>query len=207
MRKKDKKYIIEALLKSVNENYEKIKPLLDNEYSSQFEFLKEEICFCLICGLNQASITLTNHFFENFFKTMVQLKEVKDNEDKIPLDDKYTKAIEDYDNKNLEQIINKACSLSLITKEEKKILIELKNKYRNPYSHSEKRKIFGEEKLSGFSIGSDGFEVKEFKISDHLGVQNLIQACKAKNEAFDYFCKLNKIVLSTLERFYDKKTS
>lgn len=203
-KKKDKEDIIEQLKQNIDNNYERIKPLLDSEYSSQFELLKEEICFCLICGLNQASITLTNHFFENFFKTIVQLKMVKDNNSEIELDDKYTKAVEDYDDKNLELIINKACSLSLITKEEKKTLKELKNKYRNPYSHSEKKKIFGEDELTGFSLNSNGeFKVKEFKTSDNLPVQNLMQSLKAKDDAINYFSKLNEIVLNTLNKFYE----
>ena len=129
---------------------------------------------------------------------------VKDNNSEIELDDKYTKAVEDYDDKNLELIINKACSLSLITKEEKKTLKELKNKYRNPYSHSEKKKIFGEDELTGFSLNSNGeFKVKEFKTSDNLPVQNLMQSLKAKDDAINYFSKLNEIVLNTLNKFYE----
>jgi len=196
-------------IKKITENYDKIKFQLENIYdSSQFDFLREEICLCILYDLNQSAITLTNHFFENFFKTMLQLKLGYDkNNAELAL--MYKGVIDQYDNKNLDDIINVSCSKGLITKDQKKILKELKTKYRNSYSHASKKEIFGDDKLTGFHInpnpksGENAFsEVKEYETKYNLGIQGLFQELKAKNEAIEYFIQLDLIIRETLSNFY-----
>ncbi|KQK26116.1 hypothetical protein AR438_11080 [Chryseobacterium aquaticum] len=196
-------------IKKITENYDKIKFQLENIYdSSQFDFLREEICLCILYDLNQSAITLTNHFFENFFKTMLQLKLGYDkNNAELAL--MYKDVIDQYDNKNLDDIINVSCSKGLITKDQKKILKELKTKYRNSYSHASKKEIFGDDKLTGFHInpnpksGENAFsEVKEYETKYNLGIQGLFQELKAKNEAIEYFIQLDLIIRETLSNFY-----
>ena len=108
---------------------------------------------CILYDLSQSAITLTNHFFENFLKTIVQLKLGYNKE--ANLGDMYKNVINKYDNQNLEVMINVACSNDIITKAQKQTLKELKRKYRNPYSHSSKKEIFGDDKLIGFQINSN----------------------------------------------------
>lgn len=199
----------ENVIKKINENYENIKFQLENKYgSSQFDILREEICLCLLYDLNQSAITLTNHFFENFFKTMIQLKlgYDKDNSNLVKM---YKEVIDKYDDKNLEIIINVACSNDIISKAQKEILKDLKRKYRNPYSHSSKKEIFGDDKLIGFQVNlnpktkeSSFSEVMEFETKYNIGVQSLFQEIKAKQEALKYFIELDKIIRSTLDKFY-----
>ncbi len=197
------------VINKINENYNEIKFQLENAYgSSQFDFLREEICLCILYGLNQSAITLTNHFFENFFKTMIQLKLGYDKTN-IDLGSMYKNVIDEYDDKNLETVLNVSCSSGLITKEQKKILKELKTKYRNPYSHATKKEIFGEDKLVGFQVnpnptsGESPFsEVKEYETKYNIGVQGLFQELKAGKEAKEYFIQLDSIIRETLDKFY-----
>ena len=58
-----------------------------------------------------------------------------------------------YDHENLYQTINNVCSRGLITNDQKMILLDFKEKYRNAYSHSEKRKIFQEKKQMLIPLG------------------------------------------------------
>lgn len=199
------------VINKISENYEKIKFQLENAYnSSQFDFLREEICLCVLYDLNQSAITLTNHFFEYFFKTMLELKLCRDSESN-DLGSKHKHVIDEYDNKNLEPILNICCSHGLITKDQKKTLIQLKTNYRNPYSHATKKEIFGENKLTGFQVnlnsepGQSPFsEVKEYETKYNIGVQGLFLEIKARREATEYFIQLDSIIRDTLRNFYGR---
>ena len=72
---------------------------------------------------------------------MIQLKLGYD-KNNTDLGSMYKDVIDEYDDKNLETVLNVCCSGGLITKEQKKTLKELKTKYRNPYSHATKKEIF-----------------------------------------------------------------
>lgn len=206
----NKKKVEESVRKKIEENYEKIKFQLENKYgSSQFDIIREEICLCILYDLNQSAITLTNYFFENFFKTMIQLKLGYKEEDSN-FEDMYKDVIDEYDKKNLEDILNVACSQGLVTKVQKNTLKELKRKYRNPYSHATKKEIFGDDKLVGFHFklnpkdGESAFsEVKEFDTKYNIGIHGLFQSLKAKQEALSYFIELDGIVRLTLDKFYN----
>ena len=205
------KEIKKSVITNIDTNYEKIKSQFETPYnSSDFDFLREEICKCILFDLNQAAITLTNHFVENFLKTMLEYQEVRDNKsNNIDLATKLKESVEKYDDQNLEKNINMACSKGVITKDQKKILKKLKDKYRNPYSHSIKTKIFGNDSLKGFQINQKSdlgenliSEVKDYKISDSPQLHGLFQMFKSKGEATEYFIEFDSIVRETLDSFY-----
>ncbi|WES96499.1 hypothetical protein P2W68_16830 [Chryseobacterium arthrosphaerae] len=199
--------IKEEIVEKINVNYDKIKFQLETPYgSSDFDIIREEICKCILFDFNQAAITLTNHFTEFFMKIMLEYQEVRNNVSQdINLATKLKESVEKYDDENLERNINTACTKGIITKEQKKILKKLKDKYRNPYSHSIKTRIFEDETLKGFEISNEtGFNKKETKISDSPQLHGLFQMLKSKKEAIAYFKEFDEIVRDVLDNFYSK---
>lgn len=199
--------IKEEVVKNINSNYDKIKFQLETPYrSSDFDIIREKICKCILFDLNQAAITLTNHFTEFFMKIMLEYQEARNNMSQdINLATKLKESVEKYDDENLEKNINIACTKGIITKEQKKILKKLKDKYRNPYSHSIKTRIFGDETLKGFEISNEtGFNKIETKISDSPQLHGLFQMLKSKKEAIEYFKEFDGIVRDVLDNFYSK---
>ncbi|WP_202194942.1 hypothetical protein [Odoribacter splanchnicus] len=105
-----------------------------------------------------------------------------------------------YDNKSLNDNISAACKKGIITEEEGGKLKELKNKYRNPYSHASVKKIISEkpELVKGW-IGKFPVPEEDIKPLRNITVPSEIfseyyQADIAKKEAFPYF----KIVFGTM---------
>ncbi len=205
-----KEALIDETLKNIESYYDDIKYELETPYiSTEFDFLREEICKCLIFRQNQAAITLTNHLVEYFLKTMLEFENGLNQDNNISdLGEKFKESVEKYDNINLDKSINIACSKGIIDKEDKKELVKFKIKYRNPYSHSIKAKILGEDSLMGFSVnlnpqvGENPFsQPKEYKIKDSPQLHGLFQQIKADKEALDYFKSMDKIIRKTLMNF------
>lgn len=205
----------QEVITSIDSNYEKIKFQLENPYiSSEFDLLREEICKCILFDLNQAAITLTNHLFENFFKTMLEFQEgikVSKENKRIDIGQMFEESVKTYDNINLEKSLNIACSKGIITKEHKGVLKKLKDKYRNPYSHAIKEKIFEDDELIGVHInlkpelGENPFsKPKNYKIKYNPTLHGVFQAIKAKQEAIEYFSQLDEIIRATFKKFYNE---
>ena len=122
----------------IKNNYEVIHDIFNFQYDySVLDPIRDEICKCIICGLYQSAITLTNHLLEKSLKFCLAIKYSKsNNKDCRKLEDVFTEGINKYDNLLLEDTINRACTQHLITKEQKKVLKDFKDLFRNPYSHA-----------------------------------------------------------------------
>ena len=86
--------------------------------------IMHQICDCLIIDANIGAITLTNFFIERVLKLAIILKEGNGktyNEDK-PIDQVFKDEIDEFDDKEMEQSINKAKRICVITKEEDEII-------------------------------------------------------------------------------------
>ncbi len=103
--------------------------------------IRNEISLCLMFGLNQAAITLTNHLLENLLKTTLIAYHSKD---KFPKDSegKVADLIEmtreervKYGNMALGNCINAVRSAGLINKDQKKLLHEIRDSFRNAFGH------------------------------------------------------------------------
>jgi hypothetical protein len=113
-----------------------------------------------------------------------------------------------YDSSDLNKNINKACSLGLITKEQKKLLHKFRVDYRNAYSHSEKEKTFRKRsapmqalKMEDNKIVMD--EKSEPEIAKMIVGQGLFQAKIAEQEAPDYFIQIDNIVRHIRDKLYN----
>ncbi|MDF4204733.1 hypothetical protein PXD56_17315 [Maribacter sp. SA7] len=174
----------------------KIKPFFEDELTilDNLKEVRTEICYCIFFGLHQAAITLTNHLLEDTLKTGLLYSEygVKLLDDLNEMDTFYKEGLDKYSSLDLSGTINRSCSKGLITKPEKKILHEFRERLRNGFSHSDSRKIFKDIKVP-FYMGSFGninkepLNFKECSISDIPQFQGLAKSELAKNHSFDYF--------------------
>lgn len=178
--------------------------------------LRHEISLCIMLGMFQAAITLTNHFLESLLKNALIIKESENNLSKETdvkgrlidsLVDDFAEAIKKYDNSKLGDNINRACTLGLITKEQKKTLGELRTFFRNAYSHANKGETFGDLTVpwQGVGLEDDGLHLDQkgeplaavFPIG-----QSLIQAMQAKANAPDYFLYMDKLARQIREKLF-----
>ena len=186
---------IESGLKEYIEHFGKeiVKNLdeLNFYYKHEFIFFCEfrtiiyENLNCLLLGLYQASICMTNHLLERMLKHALIDFEMKGCY---------------IGNPAFNENISAACKKGIITEEEGGKLKELKNKYRNPYSHASVKKIISEkpELVKGW-IGKFPVPEEDSKPLRNITVPSEIfseyyQADIAKKEAFPYF----KIVFGTM---------
>jgi hypothetical protein len=213
------KIFIDDLNSHINPNYKIIKIIFNSEYGyPALDPVRDEICKCFICGLYQSTITLTNHLLEKSLKFCLGIKYSIENKNKeAELQDAFIEGINKYDNLQLEQTINAACTQRLITKEQKKDLKEFKEKFRNPYSHANKKKFRGktvkgkvvstgdlEQGLDNFfKMCFDSSLEKEIPLENIPFAQGICQIGIAKDDFYPYFRKVDEIIRHMLQRIKD----
>jgi hypothetical protein len=201
--------ISERVSKNSGHNYNRISYQYNNSYSIPgLESLREEICICLTLNLFQAAITLTNHLFENGFKTLLILYDFYQSHKSEDIIDEMGMLLDKYDNKELSKIIETAFKNNIVDEQEKTKLKDLKNKFRNPFSHAEKRKIYGQEKsiVEEFKFGDNGIyiERQEHLKANLLPYHDSFQFQKAFEESFEYFIYIDKIIRKSYLRIFKK---
>lgn len=167
--------------------------------------------------LNQAAITLTNHLLENLLKTTLiayysKDKFPKDSKDKVDdLVEMTREAREKYGEMALGDCINNVRKAGLIDKKQQNFLHEIRDAFRNAFSHADKEKIFqgGTVPIQVMSIEDDGIsaEVKKVvKLSDLVIGQGIIQAMQAEREAPWYFKNIDSLARELFDKvFNDEK--
>jgi len=201
--------IIRSRFEFINRFYPTIREVYKKDYGwPELDPLRYEICICIMFGLCQAAITLTNHLLESLLKYALIIshgKEKKQKEEEIKgrvvsaFKEKYEEGIKLYDNAGLEKNINCACTIGLISKEQKKQLHQFRERFRNAYSHSDKSKTFGKTtmpvtgvKLENGKIKSD--EKGQPEIAKFLIGQGIVQVMMAQNDAPRYFLYIDSLV-------------
>lgn len=144
--------------KNIANNKAQLEPYYNYKFHlfCQQKILVDEILDCLLIGLNQASIVLTNHLLERMLKFTLINSEIRglyvgDSDFNLKHDEAEAK----YDGKNLDYNINSAFSKGILNEEEKKELLSLKDDFRNSYSHAEIKKILKNEpqNIKGLMFG------------------------------------------------------
>lgn len=206
--------LIRSRSEFIVEFYPKVRSAYKNAYEwPELDPLRHEISICLVFGLCQAAITLTNHLLESLLKYALIIHQTKNNRptEKIgmvsSLIQHLTPARRQFGKQELSHNIDKSCSLGIITKEEKTTLHKFRIRFRNAYSHSDKDKTFGDS-----TIGVQGvrFEDNQFKVEEHeiakiaeliIG-QGLVQAKLAQNNALPYFLEIDSLVRRIMTRIF-----
>ncbi len=209
--------IIRSRIEFINRHYLSVRDAYKNHYDwPELDPLRHEISLCIIFGFCQAAITLSNHFLESLLKYALIIRHSEDNEQSeeeikgrvvTSLVEKYKEGIELYGDANLNKTINCACTLGLISKKQKKHLHEFRDRFRNAYGHSDKKKTFGESSLpvTGVKLEQDRLnidEISEPKVSELLVGQGIIQATMAQHEAPLYFLYINALAREIREKLF-----
>ncbi len=177
--------------------YEEIRESYLLEMHGKYDYLREEICKSIVFGLFQASITLTNHLLEVMLKDFLMFNYCGTLNLTSSTLIKFEEAVDKFDHLDLEETINRSCTATIISKDEKKQLKNYKNNYRNAYGHAEKKKLFGDDsiKLANFSFdNSTPIETFTVEASTFYIMHGEMQKDKALKEAIPYFLYVDTIL-------------
>ena len=188
-------------------NYISIRDNYKSEYGwPELDPIRYEICLCIVCGHFQATITLTNHLVESLLKYALIYTAFRKKKDKKKKNEIVSSLIEDmqpgiekYDSENMYNNIEQAFKIGLIDEIQKNRLHEIRKNFRNPYSHANKSKIFGESTIpvQGMEFKNDGLAMdKEMieKIKTLPFIQGITQIEHAKEFAISYFKEIDSMV-------------
>jgi hypothetical protein len=214
--------IIKSRVQFINQNYPTVREAYQNHYNwPEMDTLRHEVCLCLVFGLHQAAITLTNHLLESLLKnalivwhTKLEAKAQSSRtqhsiESFVAL---FRPARKQFSSNDLGDNINRACTAGLITKEQKKELHDIRERIRNPYSHSDKDKAFGDQRIPAQAVRiEDGKFVVEQPENPQLAgliiAHGIAQAMQAEQEAVPYFFYMDKLVRQIRAKLYDSPNS
>lgn len=214
------KLFVNELNSCIGYNYEVIRSVFNKEYGyPEFDPLRDEICKCVLCDLHQAAITLTNHLLESSLKKCLAMKHsISNKQNDIKLEDAFKEGITKFDQLDLDDTINRACTQGLITKEEKILLKKFKDEFRNPYSHATTSEVFKDTTVKGKTIFLNEGESPEnllkrifdndsdevLAVKDILPIQGLVQVVIAKQISVPYFTEVDKIIREMLSKLKPK---
>lgn len=199
--------ILRSRFRFIEENYPQIRDIYKNGYDwPELDPLRHEICLCIFFGLTQVAITLTNHFFETLFKVALISHGFLSNQQSAKPDTpsvaSFTQAVDPafqkYNPKDLSDNINRACTVGLVTKEQKKVLQKHRDDFRNAFGHADKQKTFGDStiKAQAITVSTSGFEiggVEETELARLILAHGPFQAMQANVEAIRYFLYMDGI--------------
>lgn len=197
------------------ENIEKLNPFYEHHFTllCNLNTLIYEDLNCLLLGLNQASIFTTNHLLERMLKVALMDFHLKGYYIGNPdFDMKLEEAKRLYDGKVLGETIRLAAEKCVITEDEQKELTNLKNEFRNPYSHAKAAKIIKEAPpiFTGFMVNlndatdamtkGNQIPMQQMTVPSYAFAQEH-QFELAKSKAFDYFKQIFNIMVEIDKRY------
>lgn len=140
--------LIQSRKKDICSNYPIIRKILRTPYEGDTELnpLRQEISICIVFGLYQAAITLTNHLLEKFLKIALIYKKADFTADGKTVVEKTinstAKSIKTYKKQYLGKNIEDAYNQGLLTGEERNRLNDFRHDFRNAYGHADVDKTF-----------------------------------------------------------------
>jgi hypothetical protein len=209
--------ILRARKQEMAQNYPSVRSTYQTAYElPELDPLRWEVSLCLVFGLYQAAITLTNHLLESMLKYALAYRYSLSHQPSSPpapgtatqrLVDWLAKGNALYADKDLGSNINQACSQGLITKEQKKLLHDFREAFRNAYSHSDKKKTFGQATapVTAVHVSSNKLVVdtpEEVSIADLLIGQGIFQVAHARQNALNYFLQIDAVVRHVLQQLF-----
>lgn len=220
MKKED---YLKNLNSKIHQNIDLYFEYIDREdlyYFVELKSLINENIDCLLLNNYLASINTTNHLFERFVKlSLINFYTIETDYSNIELYNQLIDKAYNFDDKTLVPVLKQFQETKLIDDGELKYLLNLKDKYRNPYAHSDTKKIVGNsESYKGkiFSI-EDGFKAlfennfaqlpfKEIEIRNYSPpLAQLNIEIMAEKNAFKYFKEVFDFILIIDERLKELK--
>lgn len=214
-----KRKVIETIVSDIHKNYETLADILETEYGfPELDPLRYEISLCLLCGFNQAAITLTNHFLESALKKfLILLESSPKTTSKCDISSTFKEATGKYAGMNLNEVINTAYDCGLIDNQEVDMLHYYRKEYRNPYSHANPKQMFTNTPLSIRIVHKDEIEgVDDFykffeepnaevNPQEFLPIQGIFEVLKSDSCSKDYFFKVDEIIRNIIIRIQENK--
>lgn len=205
--------LIQSRQKDIFENYPIIRDIYKNQYDGfpDFDPLRIEISTCIIFGLYQAAITLTNNLIETYLKRALIYKNRNLNAEGNNLVEKLSNMTAQssvvYNSNDMDKNINAACTQGIITKEDKKNLNRMREDFRNAYSHADSKKIHKEVSvpLTSVTVIDQALKIE----STDIGIiaqlpmlQGIAQVAHAKAYAKPYFQFVDALIRRTLPNIF-----
>ena len=202
---KGKKYTDEEMSKRVSsaisvESDVNTRMFLTNLSNTRLRVLKslssdiQEICDCLFLKKYMAALTLTNLLFETMVKLTLVYHEANGRtlDDGYEFENIYEKELKKYGSKNLGENIEILYKKSIITAKGKDRLLDLKDLFRNPYSHGSNNQYIKTATTTIYKgqLGSNNIE--ECKVSVTGNPTILLDARRAfvRQMGLGYFAEL-----------------
>lgn len=186
--------------------------LVREAYLTEYDFpeldpVRHEVALCLLFGLPQAAITLTNHLLESLLKyALIYHHALKHQPNKQPPSGAAAQSIVDwlrparhlYADKDLSFTIDRACTVGLITKAQKKRLHEIRQDFRNAFSHADKDKTFRDATTQVTAVHVKGGTIvteppEQAALADLLIGQGFFQVTHARQSALPYFLYIDRL--------------
>jgi hypothetical protein len=213
---KEYEVVIEQRKSFFLENYPLVSKIYHRPYDMpELDPLRHEISLCIMFGLHQAAITLTNHLIEWFIKLILIYNESTRNNRPIDknksivdnIEEHFSGGIDNYIGKDMSETINKAKSLGLITKEQWKKLDKIRQDYRNSFGHADSSKIFKDSEigLTGLSAENNQFRSEQEiskKITNMPIIQGLLKVKFAEAHSIPYFIYVDNLIRETLLKLF-----
>ena len=212
---KGKKYTEEEIAQRIyagisTESDKSTRLLLMNLSNTKLYVLKsllpdiQEICDCLFLKKYMAAVTLTNLLFETMVKLVLVYLEANGRtlDDGYDFENIYERELKKYGKKYLAENIEALYKKNIITSDGYDRLLDLKNLFRNPYSHGSNNKYVesATTKLYEGHLGSD--EIKENKATVTGNPYLLLEARRTfiKQYGLAYFTEIVNYI-----SIFDKK--
>jgi len=209
--------IIRQRQTTIGKNYLRVRDCYLTEYGlPELDPLRYEITLCLTFGLYQAAITLTNHLLESLLKyALIYHHTLQMQQERQRIDGHAIEALIEwlsegksvYANKNLNYTINRACTLGLITQEQKNKLQEIRQAFRNAYGHADKAKTFGQATTPVEAVHFTGDRVvsegkKQVSLADLLIFQGVFQVIYAEKDAVPYYLYIDSLARHIMAKVF-----
>ena len=190
------------------QNYLPVREAYITEYDfPELDPVRHEVALCLVFGLPQAAITLTNHLLESLLKyALIYDHALKHQPNNQPSPGATTRSLVDwlrpakklYADKDLKFTIDRACTVGLITKAQKKRLHEIRQDFRNAFSHADKDKTFRNATTQVTAANFKGGAIiteppEQVALAELLVGQGFFQVTHAQRSALPYFLYIDRL--------------
>lgn len=172
----------------------------------------QEICDCFILKKYMAALTLTNLLFETMVKLTLVYHEANGRtlDDGYEFENIYEDELRKYGRKNLGENIEALYKNRIITADGRDRLLDLKDLFRNPYSHGSNNQYINSATTTIYKGQLGSNDIKQCKVSVTGNPDLLLNARKifVKQYGLNYFAELItyiKALDKALYKIYDKK--
>ena len=172
----------------------------------------QEICDCYFLKKYMAALTLTNLLFETMVKLTLVYHEADGRtlDDGYEFEDIYEEELTKYGRKNLGENIKNLYKKHIITEKDRDRLLDLKDLFRNPYSHGSNNQYIENATTTIYKGQLGSNDIKECKVSVTGNPDILLDARRSfvKQMGLGYFAELVTYIENLdnkLHKLYDRE--